>query len=84
MKSNERLASLSKLIEEFGGSSVPAEQTLVKSSLLLEHLQAARRYLLGASLDEYRSSLDQAKTCLFTISDSTKRIGMKKALAELG
>lgn len=51
---------------------------------MLEHLQAARRNLLGSRLGEYQSSLEQAKESVDVgISDKGIRGDIKGILASL-
>ncbi len=50
---------------------------------MLENLKAARRYLLGGALDEYRSSLQRAETSTFSISNTSARASAALALKEL-
>jgi hypothetical protein len=51
--------------------------------LLLEHLRAARRYLLAATRDEYRFCLQQAVDSLLAIRDKAARLEMKTILQRL-
>lgn len=55
MQQDEDLHHLDKLIADFGDG---------RYDLLLEHLQTARRSLLGCMPGEYRMSLEQAKDSL--------------------
>ena len=84
VQSHERLTCLDKLIAEFGGGSSGASHpNLASCTAILEHLQAARRYLLGAALDEYRLSLDHAKSSLFSIADGKTRTEVRNTLVSL-
>lgn len=60
------MLSLDRFIKDFGGSIEPDERSLGTSALVLEHLQAAGRYLLGAARDEFRSSVQQAGDFFFS------------------
>lgn len=83
MQSHRSLDQLDRLIQDFGGSSEPFQRKLGTSEALLEHLQAARRYLLGVSPGEYRSSLQMAQSSLFSIADGATRAQVKAMLAGL-
>jgi hypothetical protein len=52
-------------------------------ALLLEHLQAARRGLLGSMQGEYRSSLQFAKEAAVSIVDKSVRAETRKVLQDL-
>ncbi len=71
MQQDEDLKILDEMIADLGGSSdVPA------CDLLLEHLQAARRYLLGSMPGEYSLCLRQANESVVFIPD--KAAGTKQ------
>jgi hypothetical protein len=53
------------------------------ADLLLEHLDSARIYLLGAMPEEYLVSLESAKDALNTVSDSSLRSALNDALTNL-
>lgn len=74
--------SLDELIATLGGADA---STLSEGpcELLLEHLQAARRGLLGSMAGEYRASLNFAKECLSCITDKGVRTEAKKILQGL-
>ncbi len=80
MQPNQELKSLDELIASLGGADTGAHTPPGPSGLLLEHLQAARRDLLGSITGEYRFSLDQAHESLAGILDKGTRIEMKKRL----
>ncbi len=82
MHQDEDLKSLDSLIASIGGADTGA-QSFGPCGLLLEHLQAARRDLLGSILDEYRVSLRQAKGSVACIADASARNAMKEALLSL-
>ncbi len=74
MQQDERLKCLDEMIADLGGSHDAAP-----FDLLLEHLQAARRYLLGSMPGEYGLCLRQANESVAFIPDKnagteTKRI----------
>jgi hypothetical protein len=78
----DQLKCLDELIATLGGADTGAH-TQGPSGLLLEHLQAARRDLLGSILGEYRLSLQQAKESVASILDKSSREEMKKRLQSL-
>jgi hypothetical protein len=82
MPQNHDLKSLDELIATLGGADTGA-QTPGPSGLLLEHLQAARRDLLGSITGEYRFSLEQAKESVASILDKSARSEMKRRLQSL-
>jgi hypothetical protein len=77
------LTCLDELIADLGGSSDAGRRSGSPCDLLLEHLDAARRNLLGSMPGEYRLSLQQAKDALACISDKNKRAEIKKKLQSL-
>jgi hypothetical protein len=77
-----QLRCLDELIATLGGADTGAHSQ-GPSGLLLEHLQAARRDLLGSIMSEYRLSLQQAKESVASILDKTARAEMKKRLQGL-
>jgi hypothetical protein len=76
------LTSLEKLIAHLGGAEI-GTQSAGSYGLLLEHLQGARRGLLGSMQAEYRSSLGFAKESLACISGTADRADTKKILQGL-
>ncbi len=82
MQQDDDLKSLDELIATLGGADTGA-QSPGPSGLLLEHLQAARRDLLGSIIGEYRFSLKEAKGSVASILDSTARTEMKRRLQTL-
>jgi hypothetical protein len=74
--------SLDELIAILGGADTGAHSP-GPSGLLLEHLQAARRDLLGSITGEYRFSLQQAKESVTSIPDKSARTEMKRRLQSL-
>ena len=76
------LKCLDDLIADIGGAD-EGMQTVGPSGLLLEHLQAARRGLLGAMRAEYNSSLEQAQESLGCVPDAGRRAGMRSTLRGL-
>jgi hypothetical protein len=82
MPQDEDLKTLDGLIASIGGADTGA-QSFGPCGLLLEHLQAARRDLLGSIRGEYRLSLEQAKESVACIADQSARNAMKDALKSL-
>lgn len=82
MQQDDHLKSLDDLIATLGGADT-GSQSPGPSGLLLEHLQAARRDLLGSIVGEYRFSLKEAKGSVASISDKTARTEMKRRLQTL-
>jgi hypothetical protein len=76
------LKSLDELIAGLGGVHSGTQST-GPCGLLMEHLQAARRSLLGSMRGEYGLSLEQAKESLACISDKNSRATTKAALQSL-
>jgi len=72
MQQGKDLKRLDELIAGLGGDH-GGTQTKGPCGLLLEHVQTARRHLLGAMSGEYSLSLEQAKDSLGCISDKTSR-----------
>ena len=83
MQQAKDLKCLDGLIDEFGGSRNAGAQSNGGHGLLLEHLQAARRGLLGSMRGEYRSSLQFAKESASCIVDKGVRDATRKTLQEL-
>jgi hypothetical protein len=61
MQQKDALRNLDKLIAEFGGANDVARRSIGSCNFFLEHLQAARRNLLGSMPGEYIMSLRQAR-----------------------
>jgi len=82
MRPDKHLECLDDLIADLGGSDA---STHSKSpyGLLIEHLQAARRDLLGSMRAEYGLSLRQATESVTCISDNRARSKTKGALRRL-
>jgi hypothetical protein len=74
VRQDEDLKCLERLIRDFGGSSC---------DLLREHLQAARRDLLGSMRGEYLASLQFAKESVSCIADKGVRAETTKILQSL-
>jgi hypothetical protein len=83
MQPHESLKRLDGLIENLGGSGDASKHSEGQCALLLEHLQAARRYLLGSMPAEYGSSLGQAKESTSCIADKSTRAQTKETLRSL-
>jgi hypothetical protein len=83
MQQEKDLKCLDELIADLGGSNDAGRRSRGPCDLLLEHLQAARRDLLGSMPGEYSLSLQQAKESVACISDKSARIKTKKILRNL-
>jgi hypothetical protein len=81
-RQDDSIVRLDKLIASLGGADM-GTQSFGPCGLLLEHLQAARRDLLGSILGEYRLSLEQAKESVACIVEKSARDTMKEALKSL-
>ena len=77
MQHYKDLKILDEMIADLGGSSAAA------CDLLLEHLQAARRYLLGSMPGEYRFCLQQARKSVAFILEKAAGTETKKVLRYL-
>lgn len=82
MNQAQALQRLDGLIAGIGGAD-EGMQTVGPSSLLLEHLQAARRGLMGSMRAEYNSSLEQAKESLGCVPNSKERAAIGSTLQSL-
>ena len=82
MQPGQELKCLEKLIAGLGGAVTGGHST-GPCALLLEHLDAARRDLLGAMPGEYRSSLRDAKRSTDCIADGAARDSTRKTLQDL-
>ena len=78
MHQDEDLKILEEMIADLGRSSdVPA------CDLLLEHLQAARRYWLGSMPGEYSMCLQQVRESLASVPERVAGTQTKKMLRRL-
>ena len=75
--SHADLARIDRLIAEV------AKSHDVQTDLLVEHLQSARIYLLGAMPDEYEFSLVAAKNVAAALSDTNVKDALTRELAVL-
>jgi len=82
MQPDKDLKSLDTLIADLGGADA-GTRSQSSCGLLLEHLQAARRDLLGSMRGEYRLSLREANESAVCISDKSVRAGIKERLRGL-
>jgi len=82
MQQSADLKSLDELVASLGGVGI-GTQSAGPCGLLLEHIQAARRDLLGSMRAEYNSSLRFAKESVACISSTTVRAETKKILQSL-
>jgi hypothetical protein len=76
------LKCLDELIATLGGAD-NGMHSQGPCALPVEHLEAARRNLLGASVGEYRFSLEQAKESVVCVIDKNARNEIKKLLRSL-
>jgi hypothetical protein len=76
------LQSLDDLIAHIGGDEI-GTQSAGPCRLLMEHIQAARRNLLGSRRGEYRSSLRFAKESVACIPGKDSRAETTKVLQGL-
>ena len=83
MQPDQDLKCLDELIADLGDSSDAGRRSGGSCDLLLEHLQAARRDLLGSMRDEYRLNLQQAKDSLTCIADRSARAKTRERLLRL-
>jgi hypothetical protein len=82
MQQDKDLKSLDALIAGLGGADFGV-QSNGPYGLLLEHLQTARRSLLGSMGDEYSLSLEQAKEFVGCIHDKGTRTRTHETLESL-
>jgi hypothetical protein len=82
MQPNNDLKSLDDMIAGLGGA-VSGRQTTGPCGLLLEHLEAARRGLLGSMRGEYSLSLEQARESVACIPDKQSRTNTRATLQGL-
>jgi hypothetical protein len=80
MRQNQDLKCIDKLIADLGGSNDTGRRGPGPCDLLLEHLQAARRYLLGSMPGEYSLSLQQAEESLACMPDKDVRNRVRMVL----
>ena len=83
MQRDQDLKNLADLIAELGGSSDTGRRSGGSCDLLLEHLDAARRNLLGAMPGEYSLSLREAKESIACIADKNVRDRIRQRLENL-
>lgn len=86
MQQSADLRSLDELLIKLGGAGIGA-RTEGPCGLLLEHIQAARRDLLGSMRAEYNSSLKFAKesvACIPGKIDRAEAKGILQGLIESG
>jgi hypothetical protein len=82
MQQSADLRSLDELLIKLGGAGV-GTKTAGPCGLLLEHIQAARRGLLGSMRAEYSSSLQFAKESVACIPGKIARAEAKDILQGL-
>ncbi len=82
MQQSTDLKNLDELIAHLGGTGI-STQSVGPCGLLLEHMQAARRDLLGSMRNEYSSSLQFAKESLACIPDKAARVETKRMVQSL-
>lgn len=83
MQRDQNLKDLADLIAELGGTSDTGRRSGGSCDLLLEHLDAARRNLLGSMPGEYGLSLRQAKESSACITDKNVRARIRERLQKL-
>jgi hypothetical protein len=83
MQQEEKLKYLDELIADLGGCNDADGYSRGLWDLLLEHLQAARRYLLGSMPSEYSLSLQQAQQSVTWIPNKRARTGPRNTLRTL-
>ncbi len=79
---NHVLKSLDELIADLGGAN-SGQRGMGPLGLLSEHLQAARRNLLGSMPGEYRLSLREARDSLSCIPKGDSRNIIRNSLQSL-
>lgn len=82
MQQNKDVKALDELIAGLGGAE-GGTHSAGPCGLLLEHLQAARRGLLGSMRAEYGVSLEQAKRSVASITDKNSRTNTRATLQGL-
>jgi len=82
MQQSAELRSLDELLFKLGGAGI-GMQTAGPCELLLEHIQAARRDLLGSMRAEYNSSLKFATESVACIPGKSARAEAKGILQGL-
>jgi hypothetical protein len=83
MQQDKDLQCLDELIADLGGSNDAGRRSRSPCDLLLEHLQAARRNLLGSMSGEYSLSLRLAKESVARILNKSIRTKAKQILRTL-
>jgi len=83
MPQDKDLNRLDELIVRLGGSNDAGKRSGGPCGLMLEHLQTARRSLLGSMPGEYRMSLQQAKESVACIPDKSARSEIERILRSL-
>jgi hypothetical protein len=83
MQQEKQLKSLDELIADLGGCNDADGYSRGLYDLLREHLQAARRYLLGSMPGEYSLSLQQAQESVSWIPDKRARTATRNTLRAL-
>lgn len=82
MEAKADIKRLDELIATIGGDGT-GTRSAGPCELLLEHLEAARRDLLGSMSGEYRVSLQLAKESISCIFDKSTRTAVKDSLRNL-
>ncbi len=82
MQQSTDLKRLDELVANLGGDDI-GKQSTGPCGLLMEHLQAARRDLLGSMRAEYASSLKFAKESVSCMPGKSARAETKKILQSL-
>lgn len=82
MKRNTDIKRLDQLIAKIDGNGT-GMRSAGPCELLLEHLRAARRDLLGSMSGEYQVNLQLAKESVSSISDKSTRTEVKGRLRSL-
>jgi hypothetical protein len=86
-RDKDHLKCLDELIADLGGADTGTQSKgpcgLLLEHMLLEHLQAARRDLLGSMPAEYSLSLQQARESVACIPDKSARTKTKRILRSL-
>src|SRR5271170_7751448 len=83
MPLDHKLKCLEELIARLGGADDVGKRSGGPCGLILEHLQAARRSLLGSMSGEYGMSLQQAMESVACIKDTVARSEVREILRSL-
>jgi hypothetical protein len=83
MPPDRDLQCLDEMIVHLGGSDDAGRRSGGPCGLILEHLQTARRSLLGSMPGEYGMSLQQAKESVACIPDKSARNEIERTLRSL-